>query len=144
MIRVHLGRKRALDLDPNPFSISKAMLGDIGSLFNAFTFSNFANEPYERNEHLAFVEDGDSYVLSVPIPGAKRDKIKVMLSHGKRVTIIYNDDANIFINSVQASSALPQDADHESLSVSYVDGVVRVTCKRSSESARLSRCIDIT
>lgn len=114
-------------------------------IYNEYTLGNLFNDLFEdsyvRNKVPAvdIYEDGDAYHIDSEIPGYEKENVKLSLE--KHVLTIASKKIadseerkylmrEIKHNGFSRSFTLPEDADEESISASYDNGVLFVTIKK--------------
>ena len=129
----------------DPFRSSDSFDRALNSVFGPQT-SRFLDETRRWQPAADLVADDDGYTIRFDVPGVAKDAIdiniddRVLTVSGERSDTVEDDEKKnvyrreTFYGKFSRAFRLPEDADVENVSASYVDGVLEVRVPKSAQA----------
>ncbi len=144
----NLFKQLTINQNINPFKEFQTMQEEMNKVFGSFN-ARFQNDPdfdrFFRNFSISPALDmkqvGNKYIISVEIPGSKKNNIKVNIkNHILKIKAITRDEKENknskyiqkerYIGNFERELTLPGDADENSIKTKYVNGVLTITLNK--------------
>ncbi len=146
----NLFRQLTINQNVNPFKEFQAMQEDMNKIFGSFN-AKFQNDPdfdrffknFSISPALNMKQVGNKYIISVEIPGSKKNNINVSVKNhilkieaktqekkeSKNSKYIQKER---YIGNFERELTLPRDADEASLKTKYINGVLTITLDKKN------------